>query len=203
MADNLDAVLDNKYSQCQRTPILAVIWLVCVSDIVIIRAALRQDVDAVTEIEAGALKTDWHGREDLDRRISDGDVLVAELNKTIVGYCAIIFRKGRAAAMLDTIAVVPTAIGKGVGKALLNAAAKEARRRGHGTLRLLVRSDNERAIGFYQQFGFRRSCRSKPIFYSDGMAAIRMHKRIVGPLRALSLALRDIARHFRRKTGPV
>ncbi|WP_421917390.1 GNAT family N-acetyltransferase [Mesorhizobium sp.] len=168
-------------------------------DTVNIRTAQNQDLEAIAEIGFRAFKANSHRREKLDILISDGDVLVAEMGKTTVGYCVLIFRKGRATATLDAIAVISSEMGKGAGAALLHAAAAEAVCRGYSTLRLIVRADNDRAIRLYRRAGFRRSLRRspRPAGFHDGMPMIRMHKRIVGPLTALRLGTLALAKSLR------
>ncbi|MDX8462963.1 GNAT family N-acetyltransferase [Mesorhizobium humile] len=174
-------------------------------DAVNIRAAQAGDAGPVANIEATAFKTDWLGRERLEHIVSmqNGDVLVAEMDNRIVAFCLIQFRQRKPSANLRTIAVLPKMGGKGLGTALLNAAEGEAARRGYRLLRLEVRADNHRAIGFYQRAGFRRIGR-KPNYYADGIAAIRMHKRIAGrelwlPGRVLERAVFAIIGMLRRQ----
>ena len=137
------------------------------------------DAEAVADIEAAAFKTDWLGRERLERSISNGDALVAEINNRIVGFCVTRFRQKKRSANLETIAVSSRMAGRGFGTALLNAAEAEAARKGYRLLRLEVRADNHLAIGFYQRAGFRWIGR-KLNYYSDGIAAIRMQKSLAG-----------------------
>ncbi len=53
------------------------------------------------------------------------------------------------------LAVLPAFRGRGVGRALLNAAEEHARTRGCAKLTLEVREDNARARGLYEERGFR------------------------------------------------
>ncbi|RWI19451.1 MAG: GNAT family N-acetyltransferase [Mesorhizobium sp.] len=142
-----------------------------------IRAAQQGDVDAVADIESMAFRTDWMGRDRLERGILSGDVLVAEMDHRVVGFCIVRFRRGKPSANLVTIAVSRDAEGSGLGTTLLNSAEAEAARRGCRLLRLEVRADNYRAIALYQRAGF-RWIGKKPNYYADGIAAIRMHKSL-------------------------
>ncbi|WP_245519631.1 MULTISPECIES: GNAT family N-acetyltransferase [unclassified Mesorhizobium] len=166
-----------------------------------IRSAQERDAQAVTDIEAVAFETDWTGYAGLESSISNGDVLVAEVDDRVVGFCVILCRQGKSTASLKTIAVSPSVAGRGFGTALLNAAEKEVFLRGYRLLRLEVRADNHRAIRFYLRAGFRRTG-FKPNYYADGIAAIRMHKRIAGwdwlPGRILEWITFAIARTLRR-----
>jgi ribosomal protein S18 acetylase RimI-like enzyme len=147
-----------------------------------IRAAQAGDLDAITHIEAESFKTNWLGRERLESRVAKGDVQVAETSVGIVGFCVVLFSQDRRIAVLDTIAVMASAAGKGIGTALLISAEQEAVRRGLISMRLDVRANSTRAVSFYLRSGFRKSFRvgKKVRTYSDGVPAMRMHKRITG-----------------------
>jgi ribosomal protein S18 acetylase RimI-like enzyme len=106
-------------------------------------------------------------------------VLVAESDAVAVGYCIVLFRAGTPTARLYSIATVPGMTGQGVGRALIEAAENAVIARGRISLRLEVREDNSRAIAIYERAGYRPIGR-KPDYYEDGMAALRMEKRLVG-----------------------
>ena len=57
--------------------------------------------------------------------------------------------------LIDGICVAEHARGKGVGTALIDALAAEARRRGHPALKLEVQARNHRARALYERLGFR------------------------------------------------
>jgi ribosomal-protein-alanine N-acetyltransferase len=57
---------------------------------------------------------------------------------------------------VQTIAVAPSAQGRGVGARLLRALLTEAARRGCTSMMLEVRADNAGAIALYERFGFER-----------------------------------------------
>lgn len=57
-------------------------------------------------------------------------------------------------AEILTLAVAPEARGKGLGRALLNAAIVEAQRRGAGAIFLEVGTDNPAALALYAGLGF-------------------------------------------------
>ena len=77
-------------------------------------------------------------------QIAEGQVLVAELDGCVAGFAAVI------AGELDGLFVEPDLWKRGVGKALIDAAAHEARRQG---LSLRVTA-NPTARGFYEKCGF-------------------------------------------------
>lgn len=58
--------------------------------------------------------------------------------------------------LVDGICVAPGQRGQGVGTALIEALAQEARRRGHAALKLEVQARNRRARALYERLGFER-----------------------------------------------
>lgn len=77
-------------------------------------------------------------------QIANGQVIVAEFDGDIVGFAAVV------GGELDGLFVEPDMWGGGIGRALVNAAAHQARRKG---LSLTVIA-NPAARGFYESCGF-------------------------------------------------
>src|SRR5689334_3584817 len=77
-------------------------------------------------------------------QIANGQVIVAEFAGEVVGFAAVVGNE------LDGLFVEPEMWGGGIGRALLDAAAHQARLRG---LSLTVLA-NPRARGFYESCGF-------------------------------------------------
>lgn len=77
-------------------------------------------------------------------QIANGQVIVAEIDREIVGFAAVV------GGELDGLFVEPDLWGQGIGRALVDAATHEARRRG---LALKVIA-NPRARRFYEHCGF-------------------------------------------------
>ena len=142
-----------------------------------IRPARASDVDALLAIENAVFPTDRLSRRSFRRLAGSPSavLLVAELGGRIAGYCIVLFRAGSPAARLYSVAATPDLSGRGIGRALIEAAGQEAARRGRRSLRLEVREDNPRAIEIYDRAGFRPTGRT-PGYYQDGMAAIRLEK---------------------------
>ena len=65
-----------------------------------------------------------------------------------------LYRQGSSVARIYSLAVDPAQRGRGLAKALIDAAAKDARKRGCTVQSLEVRSDNAAATGLYLKFGF-------------------------------------------------
>jgi ribosomal protein S18 acetylase RimI-like enzyme len=85
-------------------------------------------------------------------------VLVAVVDGEIAGYVrvqrATRFRSSDHVLTVNGVAVDPERQGRGIGRALMEAAIAEARRRGARRLTLRVFSPNERARRLYESVGF-------------------------------------------------
>jgi putative acetyltransferase len=77
--------------------------------------------------------------------VPDAAIIVAELTARLAGFVTI-----DEAGYLDQLVVAPEHWGSELGTMLLD----EAKRRSPGGIRLLVNTDNARAIRFYQRNGF-------------------------------------------------
>jgi ribosomal protein S18 acetylase RimI-like enzyme len=86
-------------------------------------------------------------------------VLVADVGGRVVGYASYVagYNTDVAARELwmHDLFVQPTWRGRGVGRALVTAVAREAARRGFACLAWAVRATNARAIRFYRRLGAR------------------------------------------------
>jgi len=141
-----------------------------------IRPARATDVDALSAIENAVFASDRISPRSLGRliRSASASVLVATVGDVVVGYLVLLFRAGSSRARLYSIAIAPQQAGRGLGKALLAAAEREAERRA-ASLRLEVRADNSRAVCLYERNGYRQFGRLDS-YYADGAAALRFEK---------------------------
>jgi ribosomal-protein-alanine N-acetyltransferase len=83
--------------------------------------------------------------------------VVARRGRRVVGYGGVMFTDERLSdgeAHVTNVAVDPTAWRSGVGRTLMLALVREARRRGCTSMSLEVRVTNEAAQALYRQFGF-------------------------------------------------
>jgi ribosomal protein S18 acetylase RimI-like enzyme len=138
-----------------------------------------QDVADLERIEAATFQTDRLSRRSLNRHVQSAtaDVLVALLDRCVAGYAVVFYRSSTRLARLYSIATLPEARGRGVARALLDAAEKRARRRGCSGMRLEVRDDNAAAIRLYGERGFRLFGRHES-YYEDGAPALRFEKSL-------------------------
>src|SRR5512142_127929 len=118
-----------------------------------IRRARPADLDALVALERAAFTTDHLSPRQYRRHLRSASALVlaAVGRGGLLGKAVVFFRRDSAGARLYSIAVTDAARGSGVGKALLDAAERAARRRGARRMRLEVRQDNTAAIGLYER----------------------------------------------------
>ena len=94
-----------------------------------------------------------------------GAVLVATLDGRVVGIAALsatwTIEHGGPAMWLEELYVEPSSRSRGVGRALLSAAADTARASGARTLDLEVEASHTRAANLYAREGFRRLERTR------------------------------------------
>ena len=107
-----------------------------------------------------------------DERTSHEDVLVAVVDGEAAGYIRINrasrFHSSDHVLTVNGIAVDPARQGRGVGRALIDAAVAEARRRRARRLTLRVFSPNERARRLYESAGFVVEGVLREEFFLDG-----------------------------------
>lgn len=148
-----------------------------------IRSADAGDLDSLTSIaeEVGMMHVKalpqvfrapgdgsaW--QESLMRGTEDENagILVAELDREIVGFVQIDYRAApnnpmllnRHYAWIDQIGVKSEYRGRGIGKALMEAASSWARDMGADQIELNVWEFNQRAISFYEELGYKTASR--------------------------------------------
>lgn len=98
-------------------------------------------------------------------------LLVAASGGTPCGY-ALILRRGKNARLYG-IAVDPASQGQGIGKKLLAATLRHARRNDCAKITLEVRARARAVIRLYESFGFTRTA-PLPAYYGDGADGVRM-----------------------------
>jgi ribosomal protein S18 acetylase RimI-like enzyme len=144
-----------------------------------IRAAQPGDIAALCRLETAVFPGDRIAPASFRRLLSrpSAELRVATAGGDLLGYALLLFRKGTSVARLYSIAVAAEARGRGVGRRLMEDAARIARARGSLSLRLEVRRDNSAAIGLYEGLGYRVFGRHAG-YYDDGMDALRMECRL-------------------------
>ncbi len=89
-----------------------------------------------------------------------------------------LYRQGSTVARIYSLAVDPAQRGRGLAKALIDAASKAARQRGCTTQSLEVRSDNAAATGLYVKFGF-TAVEDLKHYYAKGVHGTRYRRDLV------------------------
>jgi ribosomal protein S18 acetylase RimI-like enzyme len=110
--------------------------------------------------------------DDYDRRIAAEQVWVLQEDGEIVGL--VVLQDLPDALLLDNVAVMPAAQGKGFGRALIAFAEQEACRRGFDELRLYTHVLMVENIALYTRLGFAEIGRVR----EEGFARVYMAKRI-------------------------
>jgi [ribosomal protein S18]-alanine N-acetyltransferase len=102
-----------------------------------------------------------------------GDAGGAEV---LLGYAGL--AAGGGEADVQTVAVAPSAQGRGVGRALLDALVAEAARRGAPAVLLEVRADNTAAQHLYTSSGFERIGVRRRYYQPGDVDALVMRRRL-------------------------
>lgn len=126
---------------------------------VTVRRARPADLDDLVNLEERSFSGDRLSRIQYRRHLhsATAQVLVASgSDHSMLGSAVLFFRADSTRARLYSLATRPEARGRGVGTALLQAAAETARAHGCRALRLEVRADNTAAISLYERMGYRR-----------------------------------------------
>ena len=148
-----------------------------------IRCARPGDADAMRQLVQDAYghyiarmgKPPGPMLDDYDRRIADGQAWVLEEGGRLAGLLVLEDAEG-SALLLDNVAVAPSAQGKGHGRALVAFAEEEARRRGHGEVRLYTHVLMTENLGLYGRLGFRETGRVS----EKGYERVYMAKAVLG-----------------------
>jgi ribosomal-protein-alanine N-acetyltransferase len=142
------------------------------------------DVDAVAAAEREAFGPDAWSREGVLAELAGPGrsyERVEAADGALLGYAGT--ARHDAEAELQTVAVLPDARGRGLGRELLDRAVGAAALAGARRLHLEVREDNDPALALYEDAGFRRTGR-RPRYYAapDGSGA-----RVAAVLMTLDL----------------
>jgi ribosomal protein S18 acetylase RimI-like enzyme len=128
-------------------------------------------------LEKACFRTDRFSRRAFDWLLTRAfaDVLCLTVDGEVQGCAIVVYRTGLPSARLYTLAVAPHLQGNGLGRRLLAAAERAARRRDRTALRLEVRLRNRAARAMYEQRGYRAVARLDP-YYEDGAPALRLER---------------------------
>ena len=131
-----------------------------------IRDARAADAEAIAELlgQLGYPTEPSAVKERLERLVIVGDsVVVAELDGNVVGLAHLhvspTIERERPTAKLGALVVSEAHRGEGVGRALVEAAEREARRRGSAILFVTTANGRDEAHRFYERVGLEQTGR--------------------------------------------
>jgi ribosomal-protein-alanine acetyltransferase len=149
-----------------------------------LRPARQDDLAAIMAIETALFPTDAWSEATMAAELGGphGHYLVAEAEDgDIDGYAGLLAPRGSGQADIQTIAVVPRARRRGLGRTMLRALLTEAQAREATEVFLEVRADNPGARALYDEFGFAEIAVRPQYYQPDGVDAVIM--RLVFPTR--------------------
>ncbi|GAB1258887.1 GNAT family N-acetyltransferase/peptidase C39 family protein [Aurantivibrio plasticivorans] len=143
------------------------------------RLASIEDLTAIHQLEITSFASDRLSKRRLKHWIqaSNGILMVAENCQHLLGYALVLLHRGTRLARLYSIAVAPTAQGKGIARRLIEHLENEAANQDRFYMRLEVANDNTAAIKLYESLGYRLFGIHRD-YYEDHRDALRMQKRI-------------------------
>ena len=112
--------------------------------------------------------------DDYAARVRDGSVSILEEDDAVLGVLVLVPEPD--CLLLDNLAVVPAAQGRGLGRRLVGHAEAEARRLGLGCLRLYTNVAMSENVAFYATLGFEETHRAEQAGYDR----VFMRKRLGG-----------------------
>ena len=118
-----------------------------------VRAATREDIQRIAEIEKQCFSTPWSEQAFITQIDVDSVFAALTVDGEIAGY-AIIDTQILPESELYNIAVAPEYQGNGFSKILMDYVLEKAKSRGAETVLLEVRASNAAAIGLYEKYSF-------------------------------------------------
>lgn len=144
-----------------------------------IRHATVDDLEALVELENRCFEGDRISRRSFRHLLTraHATTLLWDDGGRLGGYSITLYSRATALARLYSIAVDAAQRGKGVGRALLEAAEAEALERGCVSMRSEIRRDNVASQTLFQRAGYRQFDEVED-YYEDHMEALRFAKRL-------------------------
>lgn len=142
-----------------------------------IRPGRPQDVEGILALEAG-FSTDRMSARSVRYFLAAASarVLVAEVGGQFAGALIVLLRRNSRWARIYSVAVDPRWRSMGLGRQLIAAAEKQARRDGRQGMSLEVRIDNAGARALYLRLGYQEQA-ELPAYYEDGAPGVRLRKQ--------------------------
>ncbi|MBN2885189.1 MAG: GNAT family N-acetyltransferase/peptidase C39 family protein [Chromatiaceae bacterium] len=136
-------------------------------------------------MEQAAFETDRLSRRQLRYLLTRGraQTLVIEGETSeLLGYVLVLFSRATSVARLYSIAVAEAARGRGIGRALVEAAEQAAREQDRAYMRLEIRRDNHASQALFEGQGYRHFGVLSD-YYEDHMEALRYEKTLAPGLK--------------------
>ncbi|WP_049722864.1 GNAT family N-acetyltransferase/peptidase C39 family protein [Gilvimarinus polysaccharolyticus] len=149
------------------------------------RPAQMSDLDALVALENSSFMGDKISRRSFKHFLDTEQNQILVIDQPVQAYVLILFRRGTSLARIYSLAVAPEARGRGLARALMEAAEACARLRGALFLRLEVADSNEPAIGLYRSLEF-RPIKQLAAYYENGADALQLEKRLERNIRSNS-----------------
>ncbi|QDU81253.1 ribosomal-protein-alanine N-acetyltransferase [Polystyrenella longa] len=148
-----------------------------------LRAARINDLDDLLQIESESFSTESYPLTSrrqfryLLTKAKNVELFVACLDKNVVGYGLLFFRKNSFWGRLYSISVRPEYQGGAVGKQLFERAEQRIRKRKQKGMLLEIRADNQKHLKRYLGLGY-QLIDTIPDYYPDGSAALKLRKEL-------------------------
>jgi ribosomal-protein-alanine N-acetyltransferase len=140
------------------------------------RVATPADIDAIMALETATFGSDAWSTESMSSELASEhthylfafDSLVPD---AIAGYGGLLAPRDSGNADIQTLAVVPAARRRGLGRTIVLALIAEAAARGASQVFLEVRADNPSARALYDSLGFEQIAVREKYYQPDGVDA--------------------------------
>lgn len=142
-----------------------------------VRTAHMSDLDALVALENLSFNGDRISRRSFRHFLDTEQNQILVIDQPVQAYVLILFRRGTSLARIYSLAVAPETRGRGLARALMEAAETCARQRDALFLRLEVADTNKAAIALYRSLGF-RPIKQLAGYYENGADALQLEKRL-------------------------
>ena len=148
-----------------------------------LRTLTLGDLTQVMALEHATFPNDAWCQESMASELSSATgYYIGLFSPELVGYAGLATVPGSFSSDIQTIAVLDSYRGRGLGKQLLENLVSQAKKLGSEQILLEVRVDNESAIKLYQSFGFERIDVRKRYYQPDDVDALIMKLKVQQPL---------------------
>jgi [ribosomal protein S18]-alanine N-acetyltransferase len=146
-----------------------------------LRRAIARDLSAMSALHTASFPEGWTGESLASLLASPGAfaLIFVEVSSLAAGF--VLARVAADEAEILTLAVRPNARRKGLGRALMKAAAAQARKMGARAMFLEVGETNAPARALYQSLGFEEAGHRKDYYGHESGLVLRADLPLPGP----------------------